>query len=346
MSSFKSTKTTAIIVVVLVAGVVGGYFIGNFLPFTSSQPQNTTKTTLTITGSSTVTPLIDASLTKFAQLYPNITVVLNMIDSSAGVTATLNGTCDIGMSSKTNGANGASDNLYMWRIARDGVCMVTNPDITTNLTMGEILNIYNGSIVDWAQLNGHNGRPANSTTGALPSHAIVVVQREAGSGTRQSFETFVYGASSGFVPVSTVVTQSENPLVQTAVQSTAYSIGYVGLSYTSGTNLCSIVNSTKNSLDGFDVTNGSAITPTVASINVAPSVAGGYTMGRNLWLLTKAAPAAGSATAAFLQFMWSVVGQQCIYNGGGVPLVPAVDPSQAHAYDPFHTGYNATLPLA
>ena len=53
--------------------------------------------TLTITGSSTVTPLINASLTTFAKLYPDISVVLNMIDSSAGVAAASNGTADIGI---------------------------------------------------------------------------------------------------------------------------------------------------------------------------------------------------------------------------------------------------------
>ena len=309
----NNTKMILLVVFVSIAGV-GGYLLGVYFPYTNNQDQTDT-ITLKIGGSSTVTPLVNASLTKFHEFYPNLIITLEMTDSGTGVTKTKDGTYDIGMSSKSWGANGASDNLYCWKVARDGICMIVNiPSVTgLNLTKAEINGIYNGSITNWNQLNGNNGH-----TG-LPDHAITAVIREAGSGTRDYFESWVNGSAAGaYHPGAlggTIVTQNENPLVQSAVLSTPYSIGYVGIAFTTGAILCNV--SGYNGLTG--VNTGSFIEPTIASVNALTNT---YPISRNLWLMTNTHPAAGTAAFKYLEFMFSFYGSAAILAGGGVPLNP------------------------
>ncbi len=301
-----------LVAIIAVAGV-GGYFLGVFFPPTTTQTSNTM--TLKIGGSSTVTPLVNASLTKFHEFYPNIIITLEMTDSGTGVTKTKDGSYDIGMSSKSWGANGALDNLYCWKIARDGICIIVNiPGVTgLNLTKAEINGIYNGSITNWDTLNGVNGHSG------LPNHAITAIIREAGSGTRDYFESWANGSAAGaYHPGAlggTIVTQNENPLVQSAVIATQYSIGYVGIAYTSGAILCNV--SSYNGLTG--VNTDSFITPTIASVNAITNT---YPISRNLWLMTKNHPAAGTAAYLYLEFMFSLYGSSAVLAGGGVPLDP------------------------
>ncbi len=328
MSSLGKKNTTLYFMaaIIVVAGV-GGYFLGNFFPMQAASTRN--QVILKIGGSSTVTPLVNASLTKLHEFYPNIIVTLEMTDSGTGVTKTKDGSYDIGMSSKTWGANGASDNIYCWKIARDGICLIVNiPSVTAlNLTKAEVNGIYNGSITDWSTLNGNNGHSG------LPAHAITAIQREAGSGTRDYFESWVNGSAAGQyhpgILGGTIITATENPLVQSAVISTQYSIGYVGIAYTTGATLCNVT--TYNGLTGVDT--NSFITPTIASVNAPANT---YPISRNLWLMTTSHPAAGTAANLYLEFMMSSYGAAAVLVGGGVPLSPL--PSSVTAEDHWGQG--------
>lgn len=112
----------------------------------------------------------------FMEKYPNVTVQAEFTGSSAGVEAVLNGQSDIGNSSRSlkdeEKEKGAVENI----VAIDGIAVVTDTsNSVSDLTKEQLTGIYNGSINNWKDLGGSD-------------QPIVVVGREAGSGTRGAFE--------------------------------------------------------------------------------------------------------------------------------------------------------------
>ena len=111
--------------------------------------------------------------------YPNVTVNAEFTGSSAGIESLLSGSVDIGNSSRaledSEKQNGAVENI----VAIDGIAVVVNPDTKVeNLTKEQLAQIYTGEITDWADVDGD-------------SAPIVVIGREAGSGTRGAFEELI-----------------------------------------------------------------------------------------------------------------------------------------------------------
>lgn len=134
------------------------------------------KGSITLAGSTSMEKFANALSEAFMEQYPGVTVQTEFTGSSAGVEAVLAGQCDIGNSSRNlkdeEKAKGAVENI----VAIDGIVVVTDSANTVkNLTKDQLIGIYNGSITNWKDLGGLN----------MP---IVVVGREAGSGTRGAFE--------------------------------------------------------------------------------------------------------------------------------------------------------------
>ena len=108
--------------------------------------------------------------------YPDVTVTAEFTGSSAGIESVLAGSVDIGNSSRNlkeeEIANGAVENI----VAIDGIAVVVDPANTVaELTSEQLVSIYKGEVKNWNELGGAD-------------QAIVVVGREAGSGTRGAFE--------------------------------------------------------------------------------------------------------------------------------------------------------------
>ena len=108
--------------------------------------------------------------------YPDVTVQAEFTGSSAGVEAVLGGQSDVGNSSRKlkdeEKEKGAVENI----VAIDGIAVVTDPANTAaDLTKEQLINIYNGTITNWKDAGGSD-------------QPIVVIGREAGSGTRGAFE--------------------------------------------------------------------------------------------------------------------------------------------------------------
>jgi len=107
---------------------------------------------------------------------PNVTVTTEFVGSGAGIEAAINKTADIGNSSRNlkeeEIIKGAVENI----VAIDGIAVVTDKaNIVENLTKEQLKAIYTGGIRNWSELGGQN-------------QPIVVIGREAGSGTRSAFE--------------------------------------------------------------------------------------------------------------------------------------------------------------
>lgn len=108
--------------------------------------------------------------------YPGVTVSPEFTGSSAGIESLNAGSVDIGNSSRSltddEKAAGAVENI----VAIDGIAVVVNPSTTVdNLTTEDLAAIYKGEVKNWSEVGGEDA-------------AIVVVGREAGSGTRGAFE--------------------------------------------------------------------------------------------------------------------------------------------------------------
>lgn len=138
--------------------------------------EKTVSGTITMAGSTSMEKLANAVAESFMAKYPDVTVTAEFTGSSAGVEAVLGGSVDIGNSSRNlkdeEKAAGAVENI----VAIDGIAVVTDKENTaTDLTTDQLVGIYKGEIKNWSEVGGTD-------------EAIVVVGREAGSGTRGAFE--------------------------------------------------------------------------------------------------------------------------------------------------------------
>lgn len=131
---------------------------------------------LVLVGSTSMEKMANALKESFMNKYPDVTVNVEFNGSSAGIEAVLTGTADIGNSSRnlkeSEIGSGAVENI----VAIDGIAVIVNTESTvTELTKDELISIYTGAVTNWKAFGGD-------------SEPIVVVGREAGSGTRGAFE--------------------------------------------------------------------------------------------------------------------------------------------------------------
>lgn len=132
--------------------------------------------TITMAGSTSMEKLANAVAESFMEKYPNVTVTAEFTGSSAGIESLLAGSVNIGNASRalkdSEKEGGAVENI----VAIDGIAVVTDTEnAVADLTKEQLADIYTGQTTNWSELGGAD-------------QAIVVVGREAGSGTRGAFE--------------------------------------------------------------------------------------------------------------------------------------------------------------
>ena len=134
---------------------------------------------ISMVGSTSMEKLANALSEAFMEKYPDVTVTAEFVGSGAGVDAVTNGTADIGNSSRSlkdeEKAAGVVENV----VAIDGIAVCVDPaNEVANLTKEQLTNIYNGTVTNWKEVGGAD-------------EPIIVIGREAGSGTRGAFEELV-----------------------------------------------------------------------------------------------------------------------------------------------------------
>ena len=134
---------------------------------------------ISMVGSTSMEKLANALSEAFMEKYPDVTVTAEFVGSGAGIEAVTNGTADIGNSSRSlkeeEKAAGVVENV----VAIDGIAVCVDPaNEVTDLTKEQLTNIYNGTITNWKDVGGAD-------------EPIIVIGREAGSGTRGAFEELV-----------------------------------------------------------------------------------------------------------------------------------------------------------
>lgn len=261
-------KIISIIMSVMVAiGLFAG--CGNSSNDSSSSNSNVSGK-VSISGSTSMEKLVKALGEAYNEKNSNVTVDIQLGGSSTGIKNALDGISDIGMVSRDLKSSEAG--LESHKIAIDGISVVVNTkNKVQNLTKDQILKIYTGEITNWKDVGGDDMQ-------------IVVVGREAGSGTRDGFESVVGIKENGKYNQEL----TETGAVKTTVSSTAGAIGYVSSAY--------VDNSvTALKVDGIEATEANIKNGT-------------YPVARPFLMVTKTGEVKPQ-TKAFLEFILSDEGQ-------------------------------------
>ena len=168
---------------------------------------------ISMSGSTSMEKLANAVAESFMEKYPNVTVTAEFTGSSAGIESVLAGSVDIGNSSRNlkddEKSAGAAENI----VAIDGIAVVADPaNKVEDLTKDQLVSIYTGETKNWSEVGGDD-------------QAIVVVGREAGSGTRGAFEELLDIADA----CAYANELDSTGAVMAKVASTPGAIGYVSL---------------------------------------------------------------------------------------------------------------------
>ena len=130
-------------------------------------------------GSTSMEKVIGGLGEMFMEMNAGATFTYNPTGSSAGIKAIQEGRCDIGLSSRALKAEEEAQGLKATVLAYDGIAVIVNPENTVeDLTVEQIAAIYKGEVTNWAEVGGNDAQ-------------IVLIGREAGSGTRSGFEEIV-----------------------------------------------------------------------------------------------------------------------------------------------------------
>ena len=166
------------------------------------------------TGGSTSMKNVIAALTEgFAEVEPGVTVSYDPTGSGAGITGATDKTLDIGLSSRALKDDEKND-VDGTIVALDGIAIIVNKDSkVADLTVDQLKQMFTGEITNWSEVGGDDGE-------------IVLIGREAGSGTRDGFESIVDVKDSCKYAQELTATGA----VISAVEANPLAIGYASLS--------------------------------------------------------------------------------------------------------------------
>ena len=143
----------------------------------SAAPAEKLSGSVSTDGSTSMEKVIGALGEAFTEANPDVNFTYNPTGSGSGITAVSEGRCDIGLSSRNLKDEEAAKGLKATVLALDGIAVIVNPkNPVSELSLEQIAKIYTGEITNWSELGGNDAE-------------IVVIGREAGSGTRDGFES-------------------------------------------------------------------------------------------------------------------------------------------------------------
>ena len=172
--------------------------------------------TIAISGSTSVGPLAEKLAFEYEE-NNDAKIEINQIGSSAGITNAISGVSEIGMSSRDLKQEEIDSGLNETIVAYDGIVVVTHPtNKVKDLTLEQVKKIFTGEVKNWKELGGEDLE-------------IVVVSREDGSGSRDSFQEIV-DFSSGELVRSAIVA-SGNGNIKTTVAMNKHAVGFISFEY-------------------------------------------------------------------------------------------------------------------
>jgi phosphate transport system substrate-binding protein len=223
-----------------------------------------------LSGSTSIYPLMTQLAAAYHKATHQPTPKVGQGTSDAGINDVESGRVDIADVSRDPELGVDPKGLVFTKIARDGVCMITNDsNPLANLNQQEVQAIFTGNVRDWSEVPG-----------ASISGSIDLVDRIASSGTQDAFQNIFLGPSLRISPSAEA--EESNGLVQTKVRTDSNAIGFVSFAFTGGTHPVSY--------------QGVACT-------LANAKSGQYQGVRNFWMVTKGAPK--GAAAKFISWIVS-----------------------------------------
>ena len=242
--------------------------------------------TVSTNGSTSMEKVIGALSEQFMTDNSGVSVTYDATGSGAGIEAASNGSADIGLSSRALKDEEKVSGLVGTTVALDGIAVIVNPaNKVADLTVEQIAQIFTGEITDWSQLGGEAG-------------TISCIGREAGSGTRDGFESITKTKDACKMDQELTSTGA----VIEAVAGNPNAIGYASLS----------------SVEGKDTVK--AVTVGGVECSEATVLDGSYAIQRPFVLVTKEGTALSAQAQAFFDFATSAAAGDLIRAAGAVPV--------------------------
>ena len=237
-------------------------------------------------GSTSMEKVIGALSEQFMTDNSGVTVTYDPTGSGAGIEAASNGSADIGLASRALKDEEKASGLTETIVALDGIAVIVNADSKVeNLTVEQIGKIFTGEITDWSEVGGDAG-------------TISCIGREAGSGTRDGFESIT--GTKDACKLDQELTSTGG--VIEAVAGNPNAIGYASLSAVEGK-------------DTVKAVPGGGVACTEATV-----LDGSYAIQRPFVLVTKTGETQSPAAQAFFDYATSSAASQLIKAAGAVPV--------------------------
>ena len=286
----KAKKIITLVLAVMVAAMsfAGCGSSSDDTSTTSADGAESTKTALSGTvatdGSTSMEKVIGALGEAFTTENSGVNFTYNPTGSGTGITAISEGRCDIGLSSRALKDEEKAKGLEGTTLALDGIAMIVNPQNgVSDLTVEQIASIYTGEVTNWKDVGGKDAE-------------IVVIGREAGSGTRDGFESITKTAEKCKYRQELTSTGD----VITAVSQNPDAIGYASLA------------SVKDTVKALNV---DGVTPTEETVKN-----GSYKIQRPFVLVTKKGVELSAAAKAFFDYATSAKASEIIAAAGATPV--------------------------
>ena len=238
--------------------------------------------TVSTDGSTSMEKVIGALSESYMAANKDVTVNYNPTGSGAGITAVQEGTCDIGLSSRALKDEEKAAGLKETVLAYDGIAIIVHPDNpVSDLSIEQIAQLYTGEITNWKDVGGSDAE-------------VVLIGREAASGTRDGFES-ITGTKDKCQYRQELISTGD---VITAVSQNPDAIGYASLA------------AIKDSVKALSV---DGVTPSEATVKD-----GSYQVQRPFVLVTVEGKALSAAAQSFFDYATSADAADIIAKAGAV----------------------------
>ena len=232
---------------------------------------------ITMAGSTAFQPFAEKLADQYMTAHPEVAITIQGGGSALGIQSALSGASQIGMADLVTLPQEAAS-LKNLVAARDGIAVVLNPaNAVTGLTLAQVRGIFSGTIKNWKEVGGAD-------------HAIAVISREAGSGTRTSFEQIIGGVT--LTPDALI--QDSNGTIRETVANDAHAVGYLS--------------------HGLINEKIKPVTIEGASCSEKDIMAGSYKLVRPVFLVYQSG--VSPACQAFLDYLLSAEAQELLHQNG------------------------------
>lgn len=248
----------------------------------SDTPAASVSGTVSTDGSTSMEKVIGALSESYMAANKDVTVNYNPTGSGAGITAVQEGTCDIGLSSRALKDEEKAAGLKETVLAYDGIAIIVHPDNpVSDLSIEQIAKLYTGEITNWKDVGGSDAE-------------VVLIGREAASGTRDGFES-ITGTKDKCQYRQELTSTGD---VITAVSQNPDAIGYASLA------------AIKDSVKALSV---DGVTPSETAVKD-----GSYPVQRPFVLVTVEGKALSAAAQSFFDYATSADAADIIAKAGAV----------------------------